>query len=440
MQTESQSSNKEMAAQPSSQPMVHLHLTRRFYVVLLVVMIVPWVLLIAAWLARDLLLNLQLSRASASVKADAKAGSRVTYAAPGPWGTLRCTRIAIEPPSEAIFVKPEDEAPPRWSFVGYTMDKLRELFAAVGFSQEQISALIERTKVDTATGTLVVNPTPEFVISMTPVTRQHLYSILARFPENPLQRFVSTFRPMYLNERFEDSGLPAAVVADIKRMIYPHGDILLFADVNIMLARMPDPHGKVRLLKALARKNTLMVELEINASSNIESLLNYWAAGGRAKDIEPLLTSLRRTPGGATVDISHLLPRFARQHLYTFAYASGPEIELRRDCHWTSLNFFNLVPDDRYVNPAFAYEVIRSGYYVISGGTRLGDLVLLANSKGKLVHSAVCIADDIVFTKNGAGSTQPWMFMRMADLLELYEGTYQSDGPLQVMYYRKRAD
>ncbi len=440
MQTESESSNKEMAAQPSSQPMVHLHLTRRFYVVLLVVMIVPWVLLIAAWLARDLLLNLQLSRASASVKADAKAGSRVTYAAPGPWGTLRCTRIAIEPPSEAIFVKPEDEASPRWSFVGYTMDKLRELFAAVGFSQEQIGALIERTKVDTATGTLVVSPTPEFVISMTPVTRQHLYSILARFPENPLQRFVSTFRPMYLNERFEDSGLPAAMVTDIKRMIYPHGDILLFADVNILLARMPDSYGKVRLLKALARKNTLMVELEINATSNIESLLNYWAAGGRAKDIEPLLTSLRRTPGGATVDISHLLPRFARQHLYTFAYASGPEIELRRDCHWTSLNFFNLVPDDRYVNPAFAYEVIRSGYYVISGGTRLGDLVLLANSKGKLVHSAVCIADDIVFTKNGAGSTQPWMFMRMADLLELYEGTYQTDGPLQVMYYRKRAD
>ncbi|MFA5192999.1 MAG: hypothetical protein WC740_20005 [Verrucomicrobiia bacterium] len=440
MQTESKSSGKMAAVQSASRPMVHLHLTRRVYVVLLMVLIAPWVLLAAAWLARDLLLSFQVSKASANVKAETRTGGRVTYAAPGPWGTLRCTRIAIEPPSEAIFVKREDEAPSRWHFVGYTIDKLRELFATVGFRQEQISFLIERTHVNPATGTLVVSPTPEFVIEMAPVTRQRLYSVLAAFLENPAQRFVSTFRPMYLNERFEDSELPPEVIADIKRMTYPHGDILLFADVNIMLARMPDPGGKVRLLKALARKNTLLVELEINSTSIIEKLVNYWAAGGRAKDIEPLLTSLWRTPGGASVDISHLLPRFARQHLYTFAYASGPEIELRRDCHWTSLNFFNLVPDDRYVNPVFAYEVVRSGYYVISGGARLGDLVLLANAKGKLVHSAVCIADDIVFTKNGAGSTHPWMFMKMADLLELYEGTFQSEGPLQVMYYRKRAD
>ena len=92
----------------------------------------------------------------------------MTYAAPGPWGTLRCTRIAIEPPEEEVFVKPENETPPRWWFGGFTMEKLRELFAAAGFKQEQIAFLIGRTSVDPATGTPIVSPTPEFVLGMAP--------------------------------------------------------------------------------------------------------------------------------------------------------------------------------------------------------------------------------------------------------------------------------
>ncbi|MFA6562114.1 MAG: hypothetical protein WCV00_09440 [Verrucomicrobiia bacterium] len=418
-----------------ARPMVHLHLTRRVFVVLLLAMIAPWVLLAAVWLARDLFVRTQASRASVQVAS----GGRVTYAAPGPWGRLRCTRIAIEAPAEAIFIQPDAEGP-RWCFVGYTMERLRGLFAAVGFNQEQVSFLIDRTSVNPATGTPEIKPSPEFVLAMAPVTRQRLYHVLAAFPENPAQQFVATMRREYLDERFEDCGLPADIIADIKRMIYPLRNILLFADSDVLLPRLTNMADKIRLIKTIGRKNTLLVNLEIDANSDVDALVRYWGIGGRAKDIDPLLESLRRTPGGASVDIAHLLPRFVRKHVYTFPYGSGSIIETRRDCHWTSLNFFKAKPDDRYGDSVFACETFGKEYYAISTGERLGDVLLLIDSKNDVVHSAVYIADNILFTKNGTMATHPWMFMKMDDLLELYEGAFQTEGALRKVYYRKRAE
>lgn len=434
MQTSSKAIVETVPKQKHERPMVHLHLTRRIYVVLLLLLIAPWGLLAAVWMAKDLLLSVQTSK----VQATAVNSGRVTYTAPGPWGRLRCTRVAIEPPEEAVFVRPQDEAPPRWVFAGFTMEKLREMFAAAGFQAEQIAFLVARTNVDPATGTIVVNPTPEFVLKMTPETRRQVYRVLAAFPENEPQRSPCTFRTKYVEERFEQSGLPADIIADVRRMMYPHEDFLVFADANVLLPRMADMRGKIRLLKTLARKNTLLVTLEVNANSNVKELTDYWAVGGRTKDVRPLLESLRRTPGGASVDIAHLLPHFARERIYTFPYSSGPKIEARRDCHWTSLNFFNTSLDDRYVDPAFAMNTIRDGYYVISTGARLGDLVLLLTQGGQLIHSAVYVADDIVFTKNGAMAAHPWMLMRISDIVQLFEGAYQTEGQLQVLFYRKR--
>ena len=57
-----------------------------------------------------------------------------------------------------------------------------------------------------------------------------------------------------------------------------------------------------------------------------------------------------------------------------------------------------------------------------------------------ILFSAVYIADDLVFTKNGAKAAHPWMLMRIEDVVELFEGAFQTEGPLHVLYYRKRAE
>jgi hypothetical protein len=51
-------------------------------------------------------------------------------------------------------------------------------------------------------------------------------------------------------------------------------------------------------------------------------------------------------------------------------------------------------------------------------------LLLFLRNPGRLVHSAVFIADDLVFTKNGPDAVQPWLLMRINDLTEGYARTH----------------
>lgn len=416
------------------QPVVHLHLTRRVYIAVLLMLIAPWALLASLWMGRQLIRDVERS----SLFSRPEAAGRLMQGNPGPWGTLEYVRIAIEPPEELVFVAPQDEAPSRWVFKGFSKEKLADLFISAGLPADKTGVLLLQTTFDVSNGTAIVSPTPEFVQGMAQELRRRIYGVLAGFPENEAQRFPFTLRSQFLDERFDQSGLSPQMIADIKRMLYPHQDILLFADINVLLPRLADHRDKVRLLKTLARKNTLLAELKIDEHTKVDKLVSYWAAGGRAKDIGPLLESLRRVPGGATLDITHLLPQFARRRIYTYPYPSGSTLDARKDCHWTSLNFFNSEPDDRYADPAFALKTIETGYYPISSGARLGDLVLLVTPKGQVIHSAVYVADNIAFTKNGAPATQPWVLMKIDDLVTFFSAFYQAEGDLGVMFYRKR--
>ena len=96
------------------------------------------------------------------------------------------------------------------------------------------------------------------------------------------------------------------------------------------------------------------------------------------------------------------------------------------DCHWTSLNFFNETPDDRFADPSYVVQYMQSHYYPITKPTLYGDLVVILKNGSNAVHSAVYLADDIVFTKNGNNINQPWTLMRMKDLLPIYD---QGDSP-----------
>ncbi len=63
-----------------------------------------------------------------------------------------------------------------------------------------------------------------------------------------------------------------------------------------------------------------------------------------------------------------------------------------------------------------------------------GDLVLLLDNQNKVIHSAVYIADDIVFTKNGINFAQPWVMMHEKDMVGHFSGL----NPVRVAYFRKR--
>jgi hypothetical protein len=123
--------------------------------------------------------------------------------------------------------------------------------------------------------------------------------------------------------------------------------------------------------------------------------------------------------GMHALPITNLLPQFARERLYTYPLPSQPGDPMM-DCHWSTLNFFNETPDNRFADPNYTVPYLKDHYYQVAKATRYGDLIFLLDGKGNAIHSAVYIADDIVFTKNGNNYMEPWMLMRLKNLLANY--------------------
>jgi hypothetical protein len=142
---------------------------------------------------------------------------------------------------------------------------------------------------------------------------------------------------------------------------------------------------------------------------------------------------MTRVPEGATINVSHLLPPFARLRLYTYPNPADPNI-LREDCFWSSMNFFNHSPDNGFFDPDYTRKVLASDYSRVRDGSRqLGDMLMLRSKEGMALHMCVYIADDAVFTKNGANIQQPWVLMKLSEMLSSYE----KDKPYEIFTYRR---
>ncbi|MBI3881876.1 MAG: hypothetical protein HY301_17660 [Verrucomicrobia bacterium] len=410
-------------------------MSRRVYTGVVLLLLAPWVLLAVVLLGGGLLDRWGKNKGLLTNELRAR---RVVPGKPGPWGELHYTRISIEPPVELIRVEDAEKVPLRWVFPGYDPERLGRLFRAAELPEAQVQLLLNLT---TAQGDkLVTLPPPELALGLSRGARQMIYHALAASPENVPQSTAFAFNPDSLEERFAGSGISPAAITLFKRLIYPHGKFMLFADLNLMLPQLGSPEEKLRFLKAVTRKTTMIIELAIRPDTDVDKLVQYWSFGGRAKDVRPLLESLTRVPGGCSLDIAHLLPPFARRRLFTYPVPDASGQGARQDAHWTSLNFFNATPDDSLADPAVALEHIKNDYYFIANEPRLGDLVLLMLPDARVVHSAVFIADEIVFTKNGASPTQPWRFTSVDGMVSYHAAFYPVDTPLRVLYARRKSE
>jgi hypothetical protein len=419
-------------------PTYQIQLSRPVLLTLLGLLIVPWLVVTAAFIwTRTARPPAGPAPAVATRPAPMPTG-RTFYSHPGPWGDLEYVRIAIEPPEEFISLDSPDAGPPRWFFRNATREQLLELFRSVDLSGSQMAALLESARWEQAADGWWVAPGSDLVLGLSPPARQRIYSVLAQFPENVPQRTAFAFNPVFIDERFERSGLSPQTVERCRSLLYPHSSILLFADLGVVLSTLSDPAEKVQLVKAVQRKGTLLAKLRVDPDSDIEKLVTYWGIEGRAKDLRPLLESLARVPGGAAIDIVHLLPGFARRRIYTYPFPANNPTAVNQDCHWTSLNFFRDQPDDRFAEQGHVERVIESDYYQIFSNARLGDLVFLFRPDGQAVHSAVYLADEIVFTKNGTQEVAPWILMKINDLLEQYSAWHPPNEPLRVVFYRRK--
>ncbi len=420
----------EPTSPPSLPPSyVVLHMPRAALWILAAAVIAPWVWMIALPQGGKGGKPWNLFDGSSALP---RTESKTVYCKSGPWGEMEYTRILIEPPEEFVMANYDVPQQARWFFKGYSADALRHFLQTAGLNSNQLQTLTDSSHWEQTVDGIWVKPPKDLVLNMGGEARARLYTALAAFTENSSQNEPFRFRADVADEWFEDSGLSDETIALVKRLLYRRGSTLCFSDHEVILPLINSPQEKSRLVKTLARKSTMLLKLRVRPDSDIESISKYWAKGYRAKDIRPILQSAAHHADGVTVDVAHLMPKFARSLLYTYPLPTEDPAKLNRDCHWTSLNFFSEDVDDRYSDIEVVRQTLQTQYHPVPGDLALGDILIFLRPGGVVIHSCVYVADDIVFTKNGASFAMPWILMALDDVLAFYP----SAPPLEVRRYR----
>jgi len=355
---------------------------------------------------------------------------------PGPWGELEISYIQISPPMDIV---PELRVIVRgrmWHFPEWDRDKLTDFISASPLSEDVKGVFINKIEADPHTGGVQITPTTEEVVGLSAEARAYIYNVLSHYKINKAHDKAHRYASPSLDEWMRGVRLSEGARSTMEKLLYRNGNMLFFVDVPILMESISSPAEQRDVLRALGREKTMLIKLRLSDDSDVEALTRYWSEGGRASRVHPLLKSVKERVGDRTLDIVHLLPSFVRGRVYTYPdireYSS--EEVTPQDCHWTSLNFFNPEADNNYGNAAKVKECIESQYVKVDGNDlRVGDLLLYMEDR-HLIHSAVYIASDIVFTKNGTNYSSPWMFMYMSDM----EQYYPQKEPLKVLYLRPK--
>jgi hypothetical protein len=353
-----------------------------------------------------------------------------------PWGELISRDVEFDHPDEYLVSLSGMPTTPTWIFASTSEKDVRNLLLRCDLTAAQVEELLAPERVTHSGTNILIKPSESFVRSLSPVVRGKLYPELGRNPAN----FFMSFPAYVPNDpsRFDDydDQINPGVLSLVRSLMFKRGNATFFSDFEVAMAHTSSLDERRELLKALSREPAVVARMRIRPTTDVDKLLGYWTQAPRVrfKDLRPLVESIKRLPGGSTVSLLYFLPPFARERLYTYPLPSKAG-DPAMDCHWSSLNFFREEPDNRLGDPAYVSRVLASDYYQVQRPSKYGDIIVLSDSRGHGLHSAVYIADDIVFTKNGNNHLQPWMLMRLDKLIARYS---MQETP-RVITYRDRA-
>jgi hypothetical protein len=356
----------------------------------------------------------------------------------GPWGALILTPLVISPPLEYVAADRGRNAPPAWVFPEGSSDALRAYLLSIGFTASEWARIAPAARFDPAIGGMAVTPPPDLVRSLSPTVRQRLYTRLATSLLNYDHAQSFRFFGSSPSDWFDGATISDETRRQIEPLVYADGPLLHFADIEAIRPLIASPVERQRLIKALLRHATLLVQVRVDTFEDAAILSEYWGLGGRRLDVRPLLESVAADPEAGPLDVTHLLPGFARDRLYRFPKLTSGDLArpLLANCLWTALNFFEDRPDDRYLDVEFALATLRARYTPVAASDRqFGDLVTMTDERGTLFHVAVHLADGLLFTKNGESGLAPWTIMTTDDVIAFYRPI----SPQPQLHYRRRS-
>lgn len=347
----------------------------------------------------------------------------------GPWGNLMVETIYTEKPAHFIDVAPKLAAEEKWLFPGMDVAAVRQWMTENGFSSKAAEELVTAAPLADAQG-VYLQPSQKWILQLEPALRKKIHGLLAKSPLNHFSENPYLFSEDVLQQIRSHPVLQGQNRELFEKLLYPKGTAMCLSDVGCLLFNMKDRSQAPECLKLLTRSKTILLKLEIDRNSDIPALVNYWAGPFNLKDFEPLLESLKRQNQTSRLDVIHLLPPVARQLAYTYPLEDG--VGDRRDCHWTSINFFEESKNDLYLDSREIAKELKANYVDADKPEKFGDLVMFTPNGNEVIHSCVYIAADMVFTKNGRGAHQPWTIATLEEVASIY-------GNMKILVKRRKS-
>lgn len=354
----------------------------------------------------------------------------------GPWGVLEALEVPLGNREDLFVDRAARLQRTSWFFENFSKEQLETLLQSCNLTAEQWGLLQQTNVVTIAPNGIILQPPEEFVWALTPAARARVYEILAKTPANYTQDSPFTFAPTRFAQRLAAAGLTPAQQARISALCYTNGAALCFSDLQLLPGFLTT-NELDRVSEALYRVPAYRLRLRLYPDADVDAVVKYWGQNDREKLIRPLLESLTRVPDrahGTSINISYLLPPTARLRLYTYPNAWPDAAAERQDCFWTSLNFFCDPPDPRYLDSQRNKESLDAEYEPVTTPPTYGDLVVLAGAAGNGLHACVYLADDYVFTKNGLNKLQPWVIMKMSDMMAVFA----TEKPARTIIFRRK--
>lgn len=359
-------------------------------------------------------------------------GGPAVHRTNGAWGRLELTPIALPEPDSYLPGAAEPIPAARWVFENHTPAQLAALFESLPATPELKALLLNRAGWQVLQDGVVLYPSLRALELLDRQSRQRLYPLLGESRHNFSHFHPFRFPGKGFRAWFKRSGLHPEILDLIENLTYTNRyGALCLVDIGLLQHRLT-PHEFQEFLRSLYREPAVLASLRIAPGDNLDALAAYWGRGGREEEIRPLLHAVAELPDGGGLSVTHLLPTFARNRLYTYRSDTNKVVS-EQDCFWTAVNFFRLTPDPRLAAGMSPHQILQQECDPVRDAPRLGDVLVLRQG-GSAVHAAVYVAGDVVFTKNGANFRQPWILMRLPDLLARYSG----DQPLSVLNLRPR--